>query len=179
MECRDARSRTPWCAPRASDMLEMSEREIPAASTQSPGAELRRRSLETFSRSRFSAAAVVGRSQEVSQHATVGCPQKVSQYSAEVDASQARQGGLSRRRVLPEFRCARGDACAAMRETERRSESVATQWSWRICREQLSHRGEHHTVMLEAPVCRAVAEHSKRKTNPFVQTTWTDIFQPK
>ena len=48
--------------------------------------------------------------------------QEVSQYSAAVDASQARQGGLatpSRRPVLAECECARGDACAAVRQTER------------------------------------------------------------
>ena len=93
-------------------MLEMSERESSDVwHNQQPAhkawAELRRRSLEAFSRSRYTA--------------TVGCSQEVSQYSAEVDTSQARQGGLA---TLAEDQYwqnldARGDACAAVRETER------------------------------------------------------------
>ena len=51
---------------------------------------------------------------------------------------------------------------------ERLQNSDATQWRWRSYREQRSRRGEYHTVMLETPVCRAVAEYSKRKTDSMI-----------
>ena len=109
-------------------MLEMSERESSNVRHTKPRAELRRRSLEAESRYTASSSGTLTGGPTVSSN------------------SGTLTGGLtafSRRPVLAEFRCVRGDARVAC-------ESVATQWSWRSYREQ------HH----------AVTEYTERKTDP-------------
>ena len=82
-------------------------------------------------------------------------------------------GGLtafSRRPVLAEFRCVRGDARVAVQKTKETCESVATQWSWRSYREQRSRRGRvPHSDVGDSSVSRC-GRVFREKDRPYVQS---------
>ena len=78
-------------------------------------------------------------------------------------------GGLtafSRRPVLAEFRCVRGDARVAVQKTERHVNQLLHSGVGDLTANNDHAVAEYHTVMLEIPVYNAVAEYSERKTDP-------------
>ena len=78
-------------------------------------------------------------------------------------------GGLtafSRRPVLAEFRCVRGDARAAVQKTKRHVNQLLHSGAGDLTANNDHAVAEYRTVMLEIPVYHAVAEYSERKTDP-------------
>ena len=78
-------------------------------------------------------------------------------------------GGLtafSRRPVLAEFRCVRGDARVAVQKTKRHVNQLLHSGAGDLTANNDHAVAEYHTVMLEIPVYHAVAEYSERKTDP-------------
>ena len=96
----------------------------------------------------------------------VGIPQR--QWSP-VSSSKTLTGGLtafSRRPVLAEFRCVRGDARVAVQKTKRRVNQLLHSGAGDLTAKNDHAVAEYHTVRLEIPVYHAVAEYSERKTDP-------------
>ena len=78
-------------------------------------------------------------------------------------------GGLtafSRRPVLAEIRCARGDARGAVQKTKRHVNQLLHSGAGDLTANNDHAVAEYHTVMMEIPVYHVVAEHSERKTGP-------------
>ena len=86
-----------------------------------------------------------------------------------VSSSGTLTGGLtafSRRPVLAEFRCVRGDARVALQKTQRHVNQLLHSGAGDLTANNDHAVAEYHTVMLEIPVYHAVAEYSERKTDP-------------
>ena len=148
MGYRGARSRIPWCVSRASDMLEMSERESSDVRRTKPRAELRRRSLEAESRYTASNSGTLTGGPTVSSN------------------SGTLTGGLtafSRRPVLAEFRCVRGDARVAVQKTKRHVN-------------QLLHSGAGDLTANNITPWQSIQRERQTLCSVY---EWTDIFQPK
>ena len=73
---------------------------------------------------------------------------------------------FSRRPVLAEFRCVRGDARVAVQKTKRHVNQLLHSGAGDLTANNDHAVAEYHTVMLEIPVYHAVAEYSERKTDP-------------
>ena len=73
---------------------------------------------------------------------------------------------MSRRPVLAEFRCVRGDARVAVHKTKRHVNQLLQSGAGDLTANNEHAVAEYHTVMLEIPVHHAVAEYSERKTDP-------------